>query len=192
MESSAEQEYRVVVYCASADGNDPAYREEAARLGRALAREGMGLIYGGATAGLMGAVADGALSEGGSVVGFLPRVLVSREIAHQGLTRLEYNETMHERKAAMLEVADAIIALPGGFGTLDELMEALTWAQLGIHAKPCVLINTLGYYDGLLRFLETAVATGFLKQTNFQRLQVAGDASEALALLRLHRESLII
>ena len=191
MESSAEQEYRVVVYCASADGNDPAYREEAGRLGQALAREGMGLIYGGATAGLMGAVADGALSEGGSVVGFLPRVLVSREVAHKGLTRLEYNETMHERKAAMLELADAIIALPGGFGTLDELMEALTWAQLGIHSKPCVLINTLGYYDGLLRFLETAVATGFLKQTNYQRLQVAGNASEALALLRLHRVSLI-
>ena len=191
MESSAEQEYRVVVYCASADGNDPAYREEAGRLGKALAQEGMGLIYGGATAGLMGAVADGALSEGGSVVGFLPRVLVSREIAHKGLTRLEFNETMHERKAAMLEVADAIIALPGGFGTLDELMEALTWAQLGIHAKPCVLINTLGYYDGLLRFLETAVTTGFLKQTNYERLQVAEDASEALSLLRAHRKSLI-
>ena len=180
-----------MVYCASADGNDPAYRAEAGRLGQALAREGMGLIYGGATAGLMGAVADGALSEGGSVVGFLPRVLVSREIAHKGLTRLEYNETMHERKAAMLEMADAIIALPGGFGTLDELMEALTWAQLGIHSKPCVLINTLGYYDGLLRFLETAVATGFLKQTNYQRLQVAGDTSEAVALLRLHREGLM-
>jgi uncharacterized protein (TIGR00730 family) len=191
MESSAEQEYRVVVYCASADGNDAAYREEASRLGRALAREGMGLIYGGATVGLMGAVADGALSEGGAVVGFLPRVLVSREVAHKGLTRLEYNETMHERKAAMLELADAIVALPGGFGTLDELMEALTWAQLGIHSKPCVLINTLGYYDGLLRFLETAVATGFLKQANYERLQVAGDASEAVALLHAHRESLI-
>ncbi len=192
MESSAEPEYRVVVYCASADGNDPAYREEAGRLGQALARDGMGLIYGGATVGLMGAVADGALSEGGSVVGFLPRVLVSREIAHRGLTRLEYNETMHERKAAMLELADAIIALPGGFGTLDELMEALTWAQLGIHSKPCVLINTLGYYDGLLGFLETAVAIGFLKRENYKRLQVVGDASEALALLRAHRASLVI
>jgi uncharacterized protein (TIGR00730 family) len=191
MESSAEQEYRVVVYCASADGNDPAYREEATRLGQALARDGMGLIYGGATVGLMGAVADGALGEGGSVVGFLPRVLVSREIAHQGLTRLEYNETMHERKAAMLELADAVIALPGGFGTLDELMEALTWAQLGIHNKPCVLINTLGYYDGLLGFLETAVAVGFLKRENYKRLQVAEDTSEAVALLRLHRESLM-
>jgi len=191
MDASPEQEYRVVVYCASADGNDPAYREEAGRLGRALARQGVGLIYGGATAGLMGAVADGALSEGGAVVGFLPRVLVSREVAHKGLTRLEYNETMHERKAAMLELADAVIALPGGFGTLDELMEALTWAQLGIHAKPCIVINTLGYYDGLLGFLETAVAAGFLKQTNFQRLQVAGDASEALALLRAHRASFI-
>ncbi len=140
----------------------------------------------------MGAVADGALSEGGSVVGFLPRVLVSREVAHKGLTRLEYNETMHERKAAMLELADAIIALPGGFGTLDELMEALTWAQLGIHSKPCVLINTLGYYDGLLGFLETAVAIGFLKRENYKRLQVVGDASEALALLRAHRASLVI
>ena len=191
MGSSAEQEYRVVVYCASADGNDPAYREEAGRLGQALAREGMGLIYGGATVGLMGAVADGALSEGGSVVGFLPRVLVSREVAHKGLTRLEYNETMHERKAAMLELADAVIALPGGFGTLDELMEVLTWAQLGIHSKPCVLVNTLGYYDGLLGFLETAVAAGFLKLENYKRLQVTGDASGALALLRPHRASLI-
>ena len=143
-EMSEPKPYRVAVYCASAIGIDPAYKAAATEMGRALAGAGIGVVYGGAKVGLMGAVADAALGGGAEVIGVLPEVLVGREIAHPGLTRLIYTATMHERKAAMIELADAVIALPGGFGTLDELMEALTWAQLGIHAMRVILVNTLG------------------------------------------------
>ncbi len=152
-----------------------------------LAAEGIGLVYGGASIGLMGAVADGALAEGGEVIGVLPAVLADREIAHSLLVRMKnlyYTETMHERKAKMLELSDAVLALPGGFGTLDELMEALTWLQLGIHAKPCILVNLLGYYDGLLAFLDRAVLEGFLKSENRARILVASDTRNAIQILR--------
>jgi uncharacterized protein (TIGR00730 family) len=178
--------YRVLVYCASAPGANPAYIAEATALGRAIAQAGMGLVYGGATVGLMGAVANGAIAAGGNVIGVLPAVLVTREIAHAGIAELIHTETMHERKAKMLELSDAVIALPGGYGTLDELMEAVTWAQLGLHAKPCILVNVLGYYDGLLTFLDTAVREGFLKPVNRQRIQVAATAEEAIRLLQEH------
>lgn len=146
----------------------------------------MGLVYGGAKVGLMGAVADGALSEGGETIGILPKIIADREVAHLGLSQLIPVATMHERKFQMLELADAVLALPGGFGTLDELMEAVTWAQLGMHFKPCIVVNTLGYYDGLLSFLDTAVAAGFLKPVNRQRIKVAANAREAIEMLQSH------
>jgi len=140
------------------------------------------LVYGGATAGLMGAVADAALAGGAEVIGVLPDVLADKEIAHAGLTRLELVSTMHERKARMAKLADAFLILPGGYGTLEELLEVVTWAQLRIHNKPVVLINIVGYWDGLLAFLDTAVAAGFLKPKNRELLWVAADANEAIAL----------
>jgi uncharacterized protein (TIGR00730 family) len=164
-------------------GNNPAYLAEAEALGKAIAAAGLGLVYGGANCGLMGAVADAALTGGAEVIGVLPEVLSGREIAHVGLTRLEPVSSMHERKARMVELADVFLILPGGYGTLDELMEVLTWAQLGIHAKPCILINTLNYWDGLLSFLDLAVREGFLKAQNRGLMRVAENAEEAVGMV---------
>jgi uncharacterized protein (TIGR00730 family) len=174
---------RVAVYCGSADGTDPAFIREAKRLGAALAEAGLGLVYGGASVGLMGAVADAALAGGAEVIGVLPEILSGSEIAHRGLTRLEMVPTMHERKARMVKLADAFLMLPGGYGTLDEMMEIVTWKQLRLHAKPCILINTSGYWDGLLAFLDRAVDAGFLKAENRRLLEVVETAGEAVALL---------
>ncbi len=174
---------RVAVYCGSAFGSNPAFLAEARALGAALAASGLGLVYGGASVGLMGAVADAALAGGAEVIGILPAVLDGREIGHAGLTRLELVPTMHERKARMAALADAFLVLPGGYGTLDELLEAVTWAQLGLHDKPCILINTAGYWDGLLRFLDTTVEAGFLKQKNRELLRLAASAAEAVAMV---------
>ncbi len=171
---------RIAVYCGSAFGNNPAYRAEAVALGTAIAKAGLGLVYGGACRGLMGALADAALAAGGEVIGVLPDVLKDREIGHKGLTSLELVATMHERKARIHELSDAIIALPGGYGTLDELLEAVTWAQIGLHAKPCILVNTANYWDGLLAFLDTAAAEGFIEAKNRGLLRVAANASAAL------------
>jgi uncharacterized protein (TIGR00730 family) len=183
MTSASNPPRRVAVYCGSADGNDPAYLAEARALGSAIAAAGLGLVYGGASVGLMGAVADAALAGGAEVIGVLPDVLAGKEIAHAGLTRLELVSTMHERKARMAELADAFLILPGGYGTLEELLEVATWAQLRLHAKPCILINTAGYWDGLLTFLDKAVEAGFLKPENRALLRVAQDAEEALAMV---------
>ncbi len=142
----------------------------------------MGLVYGGACRGLMGAVADAALAAGGEVIGVLPDALSGREIAHNGLTSLELVSTMHERKARIHELSDAILTLPGGYGTLDELLEAITWAQIGLHAKPCILINTLDYWNGLLAFLDTAVAAGFIDSKNRALVHIAANAADALAI----------
>jgi uncharacterized protein (TIGR00730 family) len=131
----------------------------------------------------MGAVADAALASGAEVTGVLPEVLAGKEIAHTGLTALEMVPTMHERKARMAVLADAFLVLPGGYGTLDELMEAVTWAQLGMHTKPCILINTAGYWNGLLAFLDSTVEAGFLKSENRQLLLVAGSAIDAIEMV---------
>jgi uncharacterized protein (TIGR00730 family) len=172
---------RVCVFCGSSNGARMEYREQAQALGTLIAENRIGLVYGGAHVGLMGVLADAALTAGGEVIGVIPHALIDREIAHQGLTRLIEVTTMHERKARMAEQADAFVALPGGFGTLDEFFEIVTWAQLGIHAKPCILLNTGGYYDGLLRFLDSAVTEGFMKPENRPLVRLAEDAPETLA-----------
>jgi uncharacterized protein (TIGR00730 family) len=174
---------RVAVYCGSASGHNPAFLAEARALGAAIAAAGLGMVYGGACVGLMGAVADAALAGGAEVIGVLPAVLAGKEIAHQGLTTLEFVPTMHVRKARMVELADAFLILPGGYGTLEELLEVVTWAQLELHAKPCILINTAGYWDGLLAFLDTAVAAGFLRPENRALMCVAASAEEAVGMV---------
>jgi uncharacterized protein (TIGR00730 family) len=173
----------VCVFCASADGVSPVYLQAARELGRLIAERGYGLLYGGATVGAMGAVADAALGAGGEVVGVIPDVIREREIDHKGLTELHVVRTMHERKALLASRADAFVALPGGYGTLDEFIEVVTWAQLRIHAKPCVLVNVDGFFDGLLRFLDHTVAEGFIVPENRGLVQVARDPSEALLLV---------
>ncbi len=174
---------QVCVFCGSSDGARPEYRAEATRLGQLLGERGFGLVYGGASVGMMGAVADAALAAGAPVVGVLPEVLREREIAHPGLAELHYVGSMHERKAQMAGRADAFVALPGGFGTLDEFLEIVTWALLGIHAKPCVLVNTGGYFGRLLGFLDYAVAEGFARSSARALVQVAEDAEGALAII---------
>ena len=173
----------VCVFCASAPGASPDYLNAAQSLGRLIAERGYGLLYGGATVGAMGAVADGALAAAGAVVGVIPDVIKEREIEHRGLTELHVVRTMHERKALLASRADAFVALPGGYGTMDEFIEMVTWAQLRIHAKPCVLVNLRGFYDGLLRFLGHAVSEGFIVPENRGLVQVAPTAEAALALV---------
>ena len=182
MTLSTQAQRRVAVYCGSANGTNPAYLAEAKALGTAIAAAGLGLVYGGACVGLMGAVADAALAGGAEVIGILPAVLARREITHTGLTKLERVPTMHKRKARMVELADAFLILPGGYGTLDELMESVTWAQLGLHAKPCILINTAGYWNGLLEFLDSAVEAGFVKKKNRELMRVADSAEDAVRM----------
>jgi uncharacterized protein (TIGR00730 family) len=166
---------RVCVYCGSSPGRDPAYREAAVALVRTLAARGLGVVFGGAHVGLMGVVADEALAAGAEVIGVIPQALVDREIAHTGLDDLRIVGSMHERKAQMAELADAFVALPGGLGTLEELFEVATWAQLGLHVKPCGLLNVLGYYDGLAGMLDHAVAERFLRPENRAIITVEAD-----------------
>src|SRR3569833_2455722 len=164
---------RVAVYCGSASGTDPAFLAEAKELGREIAEAGLGLVYGGASVGLMGAVADAALAGGAGVTGVLPENLSGSEIAHRGLTQLELVPTMHERKARMVKLSDAFLMLPGGYGTLDEMMEIVTWKQLRLHTKPCIQNNTTKKRDGLMTFLDRGVEAGFLKAENRELLEVA-------------------
>ena len=173
----------IAVFCASAPGSRPGYLAAAHDLGRMIAERNYGLVYGGATVGAMRAIADAALAEGGKVMGVIPDVIMDLEIGHHGLTELHVVRTMHERKALMASRADAFVALPGGYGTLDEFIEIVTWAQLRIHAKPCVLVNVGGYYDALLTFFDTAVQEGLIKPENRGLVQVARDASEALEIV---------
>lgn len=172
----------VCVYCGSSSGVPDHYHAAARELGALLAARGLRLVYGGAHVGLMGAVADAALARGGAVTGVIPRALILREVAHPGLTELRQVESMHDRKALMAELSDAFLALPGGFGTLDELCEIVTWALLDFHRKPIVLINTGGYYDGLLAFLDRGGADGFIRAGHRALLRVAATPAEALRL----------
>lgn len=157
---------RIAVYCGSSSGDSSLFKLAATELGALIASQGMTLVYGGARIGLMGAVADAALAAGGDVIGVIPGALMHDEVVHAGLTHFEVVGSMHERKARMLDLADAVVAMPGGFGTLDELFEALTWAQLRFHAKPIGMLNLNGYFDALLSFLDDSVSTGFLSERN--------------------------
>lgn len=179
-------EKSVAVFCASATGARRQYAQEAEELGRALAQRGLGLIYGGGKTGLMGAVANGALSAGGYVVGVIPQLLVDLEIAHDGLNELHVTTTMHTRKALMAERAHAFIILPGGYGTLEEMFEALAWQTLRIHAKPVILLNVDGFYDALLHFLDVCDREGMLRG-NRSVLLVADSVEQALRLADLHQ-----
>jgi uncharacterized protein (TIGR00730 family) len=157
---------RICVFCGSSAGSQPEYREGAEQLGAELTRREIGLVYGGGNVGLMGAIADSVLKSGGEAIGVIPEHLMKREIGHNRLTKLHIVRSMHERKALMADLSDAFIALPGGFGTLEEFFEVLTWSQLGLHAKPCGIVNVLGYYTPLLRMLDHAVDERFLKPQN--------------------------
>ena len=180
---------RVCVFCGASSGRSPAYREAASAFGRALAGRGLGLVYGGGRVGLMGAVADAALAAGGEVVGVIPQELVDRELAHAGLSELHVVGSLHERKALMAELADAFVALPGGFGTLDELMEQLTWSQLGLHDKPVGLLDVEGYWRPLVALARHATEEGFVRESDLAAIAVADDAGALLdRLAALTRE----
>ena len=177
----------ICIYCGSSAGARPIYIEAAMAMGRALARRGITLVYGGAAVGLMGAVADAALAAGGRVIGVIPRALEDKEIAHHDLSELHVVESMHARKAMLIDKSDALIALPGGFGTWDELCEAVTWGQLGYHAKPCGVLNTAGYYDGLLTQLDHAIAEGFVRAHHRDILVVDDDVERLVERVEAHR-----
>jgi uncharacterized protein (TIGR00730 family) len=170
---------RLCVFCGSSPGRDPRHAETAAALGRALADRGIGLVFGGGSVGLMGVVADAVLARGGEVTGVIPRGLAARELAHRGVADTRVVPTMHARKALMAELADGFVALPGGIGTFEELLEIATWGQLGIHRKPIGVLNVAGYYDPLVALLEHAVAEGFLPDKS-RGLVVVEDAVDRL------------
>jgi uncharacterized protein (TIGR00730 family) len=166
---------RVCVYCGSSPGNQPIYREMAEAMGGLLARRGIGLVYGGGNVGLMGVVADAALAGGGEVIGVIPGALADREVAHAGVTDLRVVDSMHTRKALMAELSDAFIAMPGGVGTFEEFFEAVTWTQLGVHRKPCGLLNVGGFYTPLAAFIDQAVTEGFIKPIHRAMIVVDDD-----------------
>jgi uncharacterized protein (TIGR00730 family) len=168
------------VFCGSAIGVSPTFVTATQTFARACVQRGIRLVYGGASVGLMGTLADAALQAGGEVVGVIPRALVDREIAHRGLTRLDIVDTMHARKAAMAELADAFVALPGGIGTLEEFFEVWTWGQLGIHHKPYGLLNVDDYYTPLIEFLDHARRAGFIRAAQRDQVAVARDPNELL------------
>jgi uncharacterized protein (TIGR00730 family) len=177
----------ICVFCGSSFGRKPAYARAARQLGAALASRGIGLVYGGGSIGLMGAVADAALEAGAPVVGVIPRALARREIAHHGLTRLEVVPSMHARKARMARLSDAFVAMPGGIGTLEELFEVLTWGYLGIHAKPTGLLDVGGYWKPLVRLLDHAVEEGFLRPEHRRLVVIDRSPDRLLARLLAHR-----
>lgn len=178
---------RICVYCGSNPGNDPAHRAAALALGAFLARSGLGLVYGGGNVGLMGAVADGALSEKGEVIGVIPHSLMEKELGHAGVTELRVVGSMHERKQMMVDLSDGFIALPGGFGTLDELFETLTWLQLSFHEKPVALLNIGGFFDGLIQFITHMSRSGFLKPEHAACVLVETDPARLLAAMQSFR-----
>lgn len=182
---------RITVFCGSSSGTDAIFLTQATELGQTLAKRNIELVYGGANVGLMGAVADGALKHGGKVIGVLPVFLQSKELAHNNLTELILVESMHERKTKMNDLCDGVIALPGGFGTLEELFEMLTWAQLGLHKKPIGILNTNGFYDALLVLIQTMVDKGFLKPSNQQMLLISDTIDELLVKMEKYQAPIV-
>ena len=174
----------ITIFCGSSFGTNDNFRLQAIELGKHLAKENITLVYGGAKVGLMGVVADGALSENGKVIGVLPEFLMKKEVAHEGLTELILVDTMLERKTKMNDLSDGVIALPGGFGTLDELFEMLTWGQLGLHKKPIGVLNVDGFYDDLIKLLDKMVNKGLLKQANRDLLLVSESIDDLINLMR--------
>lgn len=184
METHVKDIKRVVVYCGANVGNNPAYKAAAEEVGRTLAEQGIGLVYGGGGVGLMGVVADAALAAGGEVIGVIPEALKALEVEHKNLSSMHIVPDMHSRKAMMLGLADAVIAMPGGFGTLDELFEALTWSQLDYHRKLCGILNVAGYYDHLLAWVKHSVDAGLVKAVNMELIVAADNIADVLHGLR--------
>jgi uncharacterized protein (TIGR00730 family) len=174
---------RICVFCGSSNGIQAVYAESARTLGKALASNDIGLVYGGGNVGLMGVVADAVMEGGGEVIGVIPEALVQRELAHRGVTELIVVRSMHDRKAKMAELSDAFVALPGGYGTFEEFCEIVTWAQLGLHTKPCAILNVEGYYDPLLTLFDRAVAEGFVHQSNRRLVLQGTEPARLLDLL---------
>lgn len=175
---------RICVFCGSNGGADPIYLETAGKVGEFLAREGIELVYGGGRVGLMGKIADSVLENGGRVIGVIPEALAIKEVAHQGLTEIHVVDSMHERKALMAELSDGFIALPGGFGTFEELCEIITWAQLGIHQKPCALLNVAGFYDHLIAQLDLSVTQNFIRDEHRKLVLVENEIGRLYELMK--------
>ena len=181
----------VCVFCGSNIGADAAFRSGAEALGDLLAKRDLGLVYGGGKVGLMGAIADASLAGGGRVIGVIPHGLERKELAHRGVTELHIVKSMHERKAMMAELSDAFVAMPGGLGTLEEIFEALTWAQLGIHHKPCGFLNIAGYYDALVTFLDHAVSSKLVRSEHRDMIVVDEDPGRLLEKLAAYRSPIV-
>ena len=182
---------RVCVFAGSNGGKRPEYIAAARELGRVLAGRHLGIVYGGARVGLMGALADEALSGGAAVIGVMPEALVAKEVAHRGLTELRVVKSMHERKATMSDLADGFVALPGGWGTVEEFFEILTWSQLGFHRKPCGLLNVAGYFDRLLEFVDHGVDEGFVRREQRSMISVADSADRLLDVMAAYQAPVV-
>jgi len=182
---------RICVFAGSNSGARVEYVAAARELGRVLAQRQLGLVYGGARVGLMGALADAALSGGGHVIGVIPEALVAKELAHRGLSELRIVKSMHERKAMMADLADGFVALPGGWGTVEEFFEVLTWGQLGLHRKPCGLLNIHGYFDRLLSFVEHSVDEGFVRRDYRSMISVSGSPDELLDAMAAYKAPVV-
>ena len=178
---------RLCVYCGSNSGTLPEYKAEAGKLGRLMVKNGIELVYGGGNVGLMGHIADTVLNAGGKVNGVIPKALMEKEVGHMGLTNLILVDSMHERKAKMAELSDGFIAMPGGFGTFEEIFEVLTWAQLGMHSKPCALLNVEGYYAKLAEFLDQSMEHKFVKKENREMLMIEEDPELLLEKMKIYK-----
>ncbi len=188
MKNNNKKMKKIAVYCGSNFGTDKTFKTQAYLLGKTLAKEKIELIYGGAEIGLMGALANGALDENGKVIGILPKFLKSQESAHEMLSELILVDTMHERKHMMNELCDGIIALPGGIGTLEELIEMLTWRQIGLHQKPIGILNINGFYKSLISLFQTMVDNGLMKKENLDKIIISDDIDELLDLMKNYNE----
>lgn len=182
---------QICVFCGSSIGTRPEYAAAATAIGVGIARRGHELVYGGGNTGLMGTVANAALNAGGKVIGVIPTVMVEKELAHEGLTQLHVVNTMHERKAMMAVFADAFVILPGGFGTMDEFYEIVTWAQLGFHRKPVAILNVCGFYDPMLTFIDHLVDEGFVKQSHREVIVIGDDPEALLSLIETYQPPLV-